>query len=1122
MNFLTVGPSFFLFKVAIDNAAGLAGSLWNNTDFEFTWEGKENKMGFLQSGLVSTLNMGKLGLWLGPIMPIFQAAGKGMTSVEMAAEQKNLSFMHRFFVEPAKISGFLTGVSKGTELVLTKGYEIAPSLFSWLPSGDEARGKFIQAFANDLAFLALLRNPQKYEKISDAEIQYLTMTKGSGITDVDLMNATVKDFTMQDRFTVVRSEKGEGNLTSETLGNLQSFAADSMVNTLSFDKVQQIAEGKDGWKDMLPGLEEKANFNAVQDAATSKVNQTLLQIITRFENAAESSGQNKFESAAIRTIIRLSEYQGGISVGDIFKGSDVRVQTFDMRKLQLSEASVVKLTSVLRDGLKNSYLNEVGQNKVGNVNNTSLTSAEQQRLEVHKVDVTSGVKDAELFDTTSDGVTGFTDTAKVLARDGFIDTVASARLVNEKTEAMRRENLGFQELGDIIGTPITEGETAKSIGGREVSTLDKAVAKVLFTEKMRNECSVQDVLNLRESVQGKPNGEVITVTLQGRTGALVIDLKLVVNDTVRSLAVVELPAKVVAKEIYRISEVKGLDTVIEKLEDSTSDSVTISGNSVSLVGENAAVLRTELKQIAYDAKVQLETRQTAQVYRDLIRLEESSGSGTGTSGMTSEQKSTALDKLYEATTKNMTSGERKEFIDQKLTEINQFEGRLTKAREAMKTDFVKINDAIKNNAKDQFSGVEGEYGGVEQFIAYTEQVINRTTITDSKGETKSLTLRAEQKLMIASLLNGETISLKTSAGKTLGFALELFGQGLIRGKENVKMILVEEKTDAVSKATTTDGTIDYKQLAEEFGFKLVNGDKLISEARENPEKMTELVNALNDKNTIVVISKDNLGHLYNQLDNADLQTALRNQNVKRFDEFHIPLLDRVSYIVAGETENVLQNDPGRIEEGKAKYDRFTELTGENGQIAVLDTKEAALKVQSEGKAAIYVNKTTGELGINQRAYDIFKSNDFKMSEVDRNTRAQYLSEGSYDIGTGESGNARDINGKLYPSQGGKIEYERIISDTDYLICLGRKEELKIQTKIDELISNGTTEDSQSVIDLRARQEALYSTMEKSKTTMQTSLIEVLSQGPGDSIAGGSGSFPECHEDVEYADRPRGI
>jgi len=164
-SFLAVGPSFFAIDTAIQNVSAEINSLFTGEEHDFfedfTWEGKENGMGFFQSALVSTLQMGKLGLWLGPMMPMFQkgknieagAFDKGVAE-ELANLTKFQKGIKQFVSGPATIATILSTSSYLSEKVLNLIDDKFVTLFSDMNAEDKQTA--MEALANDMAFFVLM------------------------------------------------------------------------------------------------------------------------------------------------------------------------------------------------------------------------------------------------------------------------------------------------------------------------------------------------------------------------------------------------------------------------------------------------------------------------------------------------------------------------------------------------------------------------------------------------------------------------------------------------------------------------------------------------------------------------------------------------------------------------------------------------------------------------------------------------------------------------------------------------------------------------------------------------------------------------------------------------------
>ncbi|MBU1087973.1 MAG: hypothetical protein KKD05_10735 [Candidatus Omnitrophica bacterium] len=193
--FLAVGPTFFAFDTMISNGIALGKDAWNwavngeNFDYEFGWEGKESGMGFFQSAGVSILNMGKMGLFLGPVMPVFQNVGVGKTAEGMAKEQAVFSkmsgfqkFTKTYLKDPATISRKLAVYNHAAQLAIPLLNKL-PGASAFLPQDEEG----IKLMASEIAFFMLMAGRHSYQIRTEDQMRYFR----TNISDADIVGNRV-------------------------------------------------------------------------------------------------------------------------------------------------------------------------------------------------------------------------------------------------------------------------------------------------------------------------------------------------------------------------------------------------------------------------------------------------------------------------------------------------------------------------------------------------------------------------------------------------------------------------------------------------------------------------------------------------------------------------------------------------------------------------------------------------------------------------------------------------------------------------------------------------------------------------------------------------------------------
>ena len=110
---------------------------------------------------------------------------------------------------------------------------------------------------------------------------------------------------------------------------------------------------------------------------------------------------------------------------------------------------------------------------------------------------------------------------------------------------------------------------------------------------------------------------------------------------------------------------------------------------------------------------------------------------------------------------------------------------------------------------------------------------------------------------------------------------------LAADKHKLNQMLIVKNSDEMNKA------LGNKEFLAKFGLKIEDGDKLSS--GQNTEGLVAL---LNNPNTIVVFSMENFGQFKNRLTDSGFIHSIHNQDVVRFDEFHLPFSERTTYITS--------------------------------------------------------------------------------------------------------------------------------------------------------------------------------------------------------------------------------
>ncbi len=411
--FLFVGPSFFLLDTMIQNISAEVSSWLNGTDHDFfadfTWQGQENGWGFIQSMAVSSLQMAKLGLALGPMMPIFQK-GKYMSSEvyqeKVVSKMTGMSawkkLSHDMVIGPANVAGRLAMYSNAAKWTINavnshrmnNPDSMISNLFDfWLPT-DSTK---VEALANDIAFFLLMNKAEAYRIRSKEEVIYETRTL-AGVTDADILienNAHIANG---------RLIKGKGDIpVSEPV---KRIAAQSLLSGTSIADIQKISllkgtEAEMEIRKLLPEKKGNLSFDTVElivnvaSGMKSVVTQQVLISLDQF-----GSEQSLFELGTLKEGAELKSVLGQDSNKGL-KDIIVRLHGKDILDLKVDAEFKSQVGRLLEERIPAGDLgitgsSEITKEVIGNVFREFVKSGDVAKAAPDQIDFLKSVLESKV------------------------------------------------------------------------------------------------------------------------------------------------------------------------------------------------------------------------------------------------------------------------------------------------------------------------------------------------------------------------------------------------------------------------------------------------------------------------------------------------------------------------------------------------------------------------------------------------------------------------------------------------------------------------------------------------------------------------------------------------------
>ncbi|MDP8259876.1 MAG: ATP-binding protein, partial [Candidatus Gygaella obscura] len=354
------------------------------------------------------------------------------------------------------------------------------------------------------------------------------------------------------------------------------------------------------------------------------------------------------------------------------------------------------------------------------------------------------------------------------------------------------------------------------------------------------------------------------------------------------------------------------------------------------------------------------------------------------------------------------------------------------------------------------------------FEAFSYAEFMMDNMKNSKGEKifYDAEKKTEQLKMIALFTAGKTVHLDTSRGKSAAFVIEL-GMRKLYQPESKGVLLV--RSNDVNATMGGKGEINHKALARNFGLTLKNGNEFIKDG-------SKLINVLKNGENLVVFDHDTFSHLYNRTENGGaIINALKARDTMRFDEFHLNLTERSSFVVSDNTRGISDKEIARQSE---LYDQISNLL-DSEKIDVETLKERAKQAK---KPSIYNNESTEYTALNKAANRILTE---KLNKDGKHYTTEEINTALWAFLYGKKGvNCDIVGGKVVPSNGVVAQPGKIFNSA--------KEAISLAIKLEK---EGYFVD--------------FSKLESSKTRIQSTFTEILQTNPGGSILGASASLDKA-------------
>jgi len=278
----------------------------------------------------------------------------------------------------------------------------------------------------------------------------------------------------------------------------------------------------------------------------------------------------------------------------------------------------------------------------------------------------------------------------------------------------------------------------------------------------------------------------------------------------------------------------------------------------------------------------------------------------------------------------------------------------------------------------------------------------------------------EQIRMVFGLLSEKSVSVQASGGKTYGGIMEMVVRYILNPEVNQLWVIKTGDSAQLFDRGQAKGK-PVRELLDRFGLQLVDGDEFM--LKRDLGGVEQLESALKDKGNIVVLSQTQLGHLRN-INNEQLINALRDQDIVRIDEIHIPFSDKVTYIVGA---NMIS-----LEKALSNYYKINRQAIERAWNWVNNVEKDTNRdrVLKSTKPMVYFDPVTGKWGLNEGAIGALERAGIDRSVAYACFEARFSQRGDrYTV----------IDGKITPMERGEAQKDRVISDPAHLAALALKE-----------------------------------------------------------------------------------
>ncbi|MFA5145726.1 MAG: cysteine peptidase family C39 domain-containing protein, partial [Candidatus Omnitrophota bacterium] len=371
------------------------------------------------------------------------------------------------------------------------------------------------------------------------------------------------------------------------------------------------------------------------------------------------------------------------------------------------------------------------------------------------------------------------------------------------------------------------------------------------------------------------------------------------------------------------------------------------------------------------------------------------------------------------------------------------------------------------------------------YLAFAKHSIGNKAI--GRGENPEDKFRDDvatgQLKMILGLQDGFNVHLTAGGAKSDAFLVEMivnYLNGEKIGSIPNQVLVVRNDIEKDSTVAGDKGNVNMVEFLKMFRMELVDGDHLSLSNGINGE----LTKHLNDGNAITVFSMENFGHLRNRNQERSLIEGIFNQDVVRFDEFHIPFSDKTTYILSAEEPTKLADN--FINGAENAHRVIASLIKERKLTQESDIDKAK---ENHDKEALFYEDNNGKWGLTRQTIDLLKQEGLSTHEIGAFFEARNIDRWTLS----------ETKDQIIPHSKGSAEATKIFSDRFFLAAAYAK--LKAEGI---LISNNNGQNKLNPSDLDLN--AIKDNLKTSTSSSQATLSEVLRFKDGADVLGASGTL----------------